>query len=527
MMRSMEEAASPDTGTRITELLPAAGQEGWAVAIVVVCGLAIRIYLSLTNYCIAGDGAAYINMAREFAAGDWREPLGAVFSPLYPLLIEQAHHLVPDWEVAGDLVSALLGTGAILSIYLLTREVFDGGRRAVIAAAVAAVHPDLAAYSASVRTEAGYIFLTTTAVWLLLKAERERQLVVSTAAGLVAGAAYLYRTEAIGLIGLGTLYPLAAALFWRRGRAGTAVRLGLGFAAAAAVLVVPYIRFLHAATGHWSIGREFTAAVMFGLGSVAHNPAEWRLQGFAPGASPLVALVRNPGLYLAKVRADLLVSFYNFAQAAGPIVIVLLVLGVWTRGRRIWSTAAEAFLAVLVIFYFCGFALSYTGARFMIHLIPYTLGWVVIGLATLTGWLKRVTTLVGWRMPTAAPAVLVALILLPQTLWPIGYDMRGVRYAGARIAADNRSGRAVVARDGRVAWYAGARFVGLPLGPAADLCGWLAARGDAGYLLIGNHDEHLFAITPTTSCLRFLARYPRYGAGYYDLFAVRPPEASR
>jgi hypothetical protein len=116
---------------------------------------------------------------------------------------------------------------------------------------------------------------------------------------------------------------------------------------------------------------------------------------------------------------------------------------------------------------------------------------------------------------------LAALIMLPETLWPIGYDMRGVRYAGQAIARRNPEHTAVAARDGRVAWYAGAPFAGLPVRPVANLCEWLTARDNIGYLLIGNRDERKYAITPASGCLEFLYRYPRYGAGYYDLYAVR------
>lgn len=494
---------------------------------IVLCGFAIRLYLSLTSYCISGDGAAYIGMARQFAAGNWREPLGAVFSPLYPMLIAGMRRVVPDWEMAGNLVSALAGTAAIVSIYLLTREVFRRRDVALGAAALTAIHPDLAAYSASVRTEAGYIFLTTTAVWLLLKAVREARAPLATLAGFVAGAAYLYRTEAIGLIFLGAAYPLLATLGWRSGSRRKSVALSLGFLLAATLPAAPYVLFLHAATGQWTVGREFTAAMMFGLGAMARDPAAWRRQGFAPDAAPLTALLHHPRLYLEKIRADFLISFYNFVQAGGPVVIILLVLGGWERGRRILATAPEAFLALVVVFYFFGFALSYTGARFMIHLIPYTLGWVIIGLEALTIGIQRIAGSLGRRIPAAVPAGMLALILLPQTLWPIGYDLRGVRWAGEKIAAANYEGRAVVARDGRVAWYAGARFLALPVAPTANLCDWLAARGDAGYLLIADHDERHFAITPATGCLRFLQRYPRYGARYYDLFAVREAGVAR
>jgi hypothetical protein len=500
--------------------------ETQTLALIVLIGGAIRLYLSLTSYCISGDGAAYINMAREFAAGDWRDPVGAVFSPLYPLLIAGAHRWIHDWELAGNLVSTILGTTAIAGVYLLMREVFGRGYVAIGAAALTAIHPDLAAYAASVRTEAGYICLTTIAVWLLLKAVREERVSIVLLSGLAAGSAYLYRTEAIGLVGLGSLYPLIAALGWRRPAKGRAIALAFGFAASASMLVLPYMTYLHAITGGWSVGREFTAAMMFGLGSVSHNAAAWRRQGFALDAAPLHALATHPRLYLVKVRTDLFSSFYDFVHAAGPVLTPLLAIGCWYRGRRLLASAAESFLALIVIFYFCGFVLSYTGARFMIHLIPYTLGWVIIGLAALTGWLQRVSATYGWRMPPAVPATMIALILLPQTLWPIGYDMRGVRYAGSRIASDNHDDRAVVARDGRVAWYAGARFVGLPITPAPSICGWLAGHPKAGYVLLDTHDEREYAITPASSCLRFMQRYPRYGKGYYDLFAIRPGGAA-
>ncbi|MGH7837776.1 MAG: ArnT family glycosyltransferase, partial [Candidatus Binataceae bacterium] len=170
-----------------------AGRCGQAIVALGLCGLAIRLYLSLTNYCISGDGAAYLAMAGEYDRGDWKKPLGAVFSPLYPLLIAGLHRLIPDWELAGNLVSAFLGTGAIVSVYLLTREVFRRRDLALGAAALTAIHPDLAAYAASVRTEAGYIFVTTTAVWLILKARRENRVTMAALAGAIAGVAYLYR----------------------------------------------------------------------------------------------------------------------------------------------------------------------------------------------------------------------------------------------------------------------------------------------------------------------------------------------
>jgi len=125
----------------------------------------IRLYLLLTSYCIAADGVAYIAMAREFHAGRALDALAWVFSPLYPWLISIAYRVIPNWELAGELLSMAFGTVGVVLLYYLMREVY--GRRGVAAgaAALAAIHPMLAGLSASVRTEAGYITLVTAAVW--------------------------------------------------------------------------------------------------------------------------------------------------------------------------------------------------------------------------------------------------------------------------------------------------------------------------------------------------------------------------
>ena len=500
---------------------------GEAAALLSVVGfaLAIRVYLSLTSYCISGDGVGYLVMARHFADGEWRAALGAVYSPLYPLFISLMHRWIANWETAGNLVSAILGTAAVATTYLMTRAAFGRRDLGLGAAALMAIHPETAAYSASVRTEAGYIFLTTCACWLLLKALNDRRLAVAALAGMAAGLGYLYRTEAIGFLPLGILLFIAAGWLWKQASHAWVFTAGCTFAAVFMMVAAPYIAYLRISTGHWSIGREFTAAMMYGMGDVARNGEEWRRLGWSASTSPLMAIFGHPRLYAEKVGQYSFVSMYNFAQALEPLLTVMLAIGIWARGRALFATARESFLAGIVLFYYCGFALSYTGTRFMVHLIPFAFGWVALGIIVVSGeaarWCRP-----GTRVIHTVVAASVAMTLLPRTLWPIGYDMRGVRYAGEDIARMTKGPAAVAARDGRVAYYAGARLIELPLVPPDEVCGWLRSEhGD--FLMIGDHDEHAFNVTPTLHCLRLLKRYPRSRSGYYDLYAVRPPEQAR
>ncbi len=489
-----------------------------------ICGvaLAVRLYLSLTSYCISGDGVAYLAMARDFAAGLPHQALDHVFSPLYPLLIAAAHLAVPDWELAGNLVSAVMGTAAVVTIFGMTRAALGRRDLAIGAATLAAIHPDLAAYSASVRTEAGYIMLMTAAVWSLIAALDRRRLALVSAAGATGGLAYLFRTEAIAFMPFAAIFTVLGAPLWRRWPFGWAIAAALTFCCSFLLIASPYLIYVRTSSGHWLLSREFTAAMMYGMGEVAPNARHWQALGYSEHVSALAPVFADPARYLRKVGEDSLGTLIGFIRAMGPAPAILLPIGLWSRGRAIATNFAEAMLMLLTLAYAGGFAISYTGARFMLHLIPYVFGWMIAGLDGASGalaeLLERAAKL---TLPQGALAAAVALTMLPQTLWPIGYDQRGFRYAGKEIAR-RAAGRpaAVVARDGRVAYYARARFILLDDPPQIGLCRWLEAYPDAGYVLLGDRDVRRYRAPAATPCLAPVQRYGRYGKGYFELFAI-------
>jgi hypothetical protein len=83
MQTSSDGKASPQWLPRALYNCP----QGRELALTILIGFGIRLYLSLTSYCIAVDGVAYLAMARKFAAGESAKVLAAVFSPLYPWII--------------------------------------------------------------------------------------------------------------------------------------------------------------------------------------------------------------------------------------------------------------------------------------------------------------------------------------------------------------------------------------------------------------------------------------------------------
>lgn len=524
-----EGSAGADRFTRWLSRYP---ERRVVAALAIAAGL-IRLYLVLTSYCIAADGVAYIAMAREFHAGRAHTALAWVFSPLYPLLIALAYGVIPSWQLAGELLSTAFGTAGVVLLYYLMREVY--GRRGVAAgaAALAAIHPMLAGFAASVRTEAGYIALVTAALLFLVRGVERKRLASVAAAAALCGLAYLYRTEGIGVPALFALVLTAGALVWRR----WPLRWGLG---AAAVLVAiflliaaPYLLWMRTYTGHWTVGRELGVVTMEATGSATGRLEQWREMGYRPGTSWLTAVRLDPGAYLKKVARDFFGSCYAFVQALGPLLCAGLIIGLWADGKAIAARWAEAMLAMLVVMYFAGFVFTDTGPRLMLHLVPYVLGWVAIGMVEAAGWLDARLSLthspLGRMLAGPAIVAVIAIALLPRTLFPLGYDQRGMRYAGEEIARRGGPPATVAGPDTRAAFYAGAAFIRLPARPAAgeDLCGWLAAHPPADYLMIDDREERRWGGAGGGPCLSLIKRYPRVGTTYYDLFAVRGARAAR
>jgi len=67
------------------------------------------------------DGEIYIEAARNFGVGMYREGLTIYPMPLYPYLISLIHKLIPNWVLAGRQISYFSMTLTVIPLYLLTK----------------------------------------------------------------------------------------------------------------------------------------------------------------------------------------------------------------------------------------------------------------------------------------------------------------------------------------------------------------------------------------------------------------------
>ncbi len=100
-------------------------RKGLYIVIIFSFVLKTIILIALFDKPVNSDGILYISAAKQFAAGNFKEAIEIYRMPLYPILIACLHFIVPDWVLAGRLISYFCLMLAVIPLYLLTRDLFD------------------------------------------------------------------------------------------------------------------------------------------------------------------------------------------------------------------------------------------------------------------------------------------------------------------------------------------------------------------------------------------------------------------
>ena len=154
---------------------------------------------------IDSEGAEYARIAENLLNGNGYVGIafpGAqlLLPPLFPWLIATVSLITHQSELAGRLISVIMGTLLVLPVYFIALRLYDR-KLASVAALLTACHPVLVGYASTVFSETTYMtFVLSGAYWSLrcLTSQTARTFVL---AGVCFGLAYLTKPEA-------ALYPL-------------------------------------------------------------------------------------------------------------------------------------------------------------------------------------------------------------------------------------------------------------------------------------------------------------------------------
>lgn len=275
---------------------------GWLVALAAVYRLLFVVLSPRVLYF--PDAIHYVETARHLAAGEFfgynpKIPL------LYPLLGALTSLIIPDMEWALRAVSMLMGTLLVVPVYLLARDLHGRGP-AQLAAAIVAIWPWLADFSAGVATEATAVTLWFSGVWLFARGIRGSMPALVGALGCLFA---LHLTRPEGTFILLTAFPAALVMCWtaERRRLLRLVPFGAGALVLLAVHTL-YVRGLTgAATANYRVGfilEEFDF-VRFGQTVLATSHEVLPIM-----LGPVMLLFLGAGFFVQRESRDVRLELY-------------------------------------------------------------------------------------------------------------------------------------------------------------------------------------------------------------------------
>ncbi len=249
----------------------------WAAVLFAVAVLA-RGLACFGSALFGTDSGHYLLMADWMRAGLFDQALAVAYHPLYPLLIAALRSVLGSTEHAGNLVSILLGSAAVLPLFWTVRDVF-GRPTAVLTALLYCFSPALVDVQSDVMTEGTFLFFLFASQWLTWRAMEKPSLERGAVLGAAAAAAFLTRPEGLLAIALALGWPLLVLL---RKRDAIGIRLAsLGLSVAVVVLLAsPYLLWVKQHRGRWALSPRPSA------GSVEREMGVKSATGADPEAPP-------------------------------------------------------------------------------------------------------------------------------------------------------------------------------------------------------------------------------------------------
>lgn len=187
-------------------------REHRVLLLIILLSLLLKIVCLLQGKVVNPDSATYISAAEKYAQGLFAEGIRYYPMPFYPLLLTATHIAIPDWILAGRLLTVIPLVLVMWPLYVLTRRLFDH-HSALWTALLYAVLPVFNAASSSIIRDPLFLLFVISALSSLIVCCQERQVKALIGFILFTVLAVLTRIEGVLLFLTAiVVFPV----YWRR-----------------------------------------------------------------------------------------------------------------------------------------------------------------------------------------------------------------------------------------------------------------------------------------------------------------------
>ncbi len=462
--------------------------------------LAVRLYFLRFYAVISADGISYIDIAKQFIAGNGLAS-ATHYPPFYPILVGLASVVTKDFETAGLAVSILMGSLVVVPVFLLGVEFFDK-KTGYLAALLTVTWPSILLWSVNVMSQATYITLLLFGVYFLRRAHKKEAFLPAIFAGLCFGCANLTRSEGI-LVFFAVTAVLLAFTFINRMPARSLGYVVISWGVFLAVFF-PYLNLLHETTGKWQLTGKSRITIADALSEylkkpdIKHDPS-FREMGYLDLFRFYPEYIRTNYLHNLKRCWNEMLPFFGWILAAAGFLA-----GDWRRERlleRAYLLATFAPLAVIIIFFFIG-------PEYTQPYLPVLFLWICSGLFLVAAVAERGVDSISGRSPERYFWCVPVLLVLIFGAWnvvksipadhskPYEFSRDGGRFDDKRIGLRLKKllpeNAAIMTRSGRIGFYSGLRYSMPPQASYAEIIAY-AKKNKIDYLIA---TPQLYAIRP-------------------------------
>lgn len=426
-----------------------------AVILIFSAGVRAGAWHHWRTGAIESEGAEYARIAENLREGRGYVGISTpgtqlVFAPLFPSLIAAASLLTHnDYELAGRLVSFLLGILLPLPVFGIAIRLFHW-RTAAIAAALAAVFPLFINLSFTVFSEGPYITVLLTAVYVVLRALDHPSVLSWSLVGGTFGAAYLIRQEAVAPL----IFAILLGLFVRDTPLRTKIVRAIVPLGVFLILASPQILLLYKSTGKLRLEGKSAINYAWGIRALAQqagsrsdqaiqetdydaaNSINDRLEETGVGMRPNAEIIRETHVrlrdlalfFLEAVRRNTPELFSKLRERwlGAPFLPALALLGAlrrpWPRRTTLQHLYFLLIPAAAVLTTFTVVHAIYVRNYFI--LLPFLLIWGANGLVEVARWTDRNIAAVFRRRIGWVPGVLMAGLL---SILMLNYALKDTR----------------------------------------------------------------------------------------------------